>query len=123
MDIIAAGETFKRQKTVHFEVAAAPPGLNPPVPEPAAAAPEAEPSASTQAPADDVTPPAQPAPPVEQPPVAEPPQPKKASKLGLAVGVFVGVNLLLGLIGFGVWWFLKKRKAKPAEPEEDADEI
>jgi plastocyanin domain-containing protein len=30
---------------------------------------------------------------------------------------------LLGLIGFGVWWFLKKRKAKPAEPEEDADEI
>jgi len=125
MDIVAEGETFKRQKTVHFEIAAPAPGLKPPAPEPAAAEPDAQPPASPQASPEQTASPAQPATPAEQPSVAVPPQPKKASKLGVAVGIFVGVNLLLGLIGFGVWWLLKKRKAKAAEPEqeEDADEI
>ncbi len=50
LSIVAKGETFQRQKTVHFEVAAPPPGYEPPAAEPAVveepvaeAEPEAEP--------------------------------------------------------------------------------
>jgi uncharacterized protein HemX len=48
-------------------------------------------------------------------PVAEQ---KKSLSLGLALGVFGAINVLLAGIGFGVWWLMKKRR-KPAV--EDAD--
>ena len=38
-----------------------------------------------------------------------------------AIGMFIGVNVLLGLIGFGVWWFLKKRKQKAAAEDDEED--
>lgn len=136
IDIIAESETFKRQATVHFEVAQAPVDLQAaaapePQPEPVAepepepaAEPEPEPQPEVQAVNESepqATAEAQ-APPEEAAPAAEAvAEKKKGIDLGMAVGVFVGVNLLLGLIGFGVWWFLKKRKQKSAD-QQDTDE-
>lgn len=133
IDIIAESQTFKRQKTVHFEVAAAPVSLEIPskaepevVPEPEEMVePELEPAAEPEQPA--IEPEAE-VPPVadevteESEPATEPePTKKKGINMGMAIGVFVGVNVLLGLIGFGVWWFLKKRKQK-AVTDDDAEE-
>ncbi len=42
--------------------------------------------------------------------------------MGLAIGVFAGVNLLLGGIGFAVWWFLKKRKKSGGDEEEENED-
>jgi von Willebrand factor type A domain len=125
-DLIAESETFKRQKTVHFEVQAPPPGSQPaqPAPAPAEQAPAAE---AQTAPDADVQPSAGPEPPATTPeePAAAPPAPEPAKKginLGVAIGIFFGVNLLLVGIGFSVWWFMKKRKQKAAAPAEPADE-
>ena len=131
ISIIAEGETFQRQKTVHFEVAAPPVSLQQPATEPGAevveeAAPEPEPvpepetAAEPEPEAAEVAP--EPAPEAEPAPAAEPKK-KKGISLGLAIGVFVGVNLLLGGIGFGIWWFLKKRKQGAADADnEDENE-
>lgn len=123
MDLIAEGETFKRQKTVHFEVVPRPAGatsaVTEPPPEPAAAPqPDTQPApeAQTEPPAAALEPQAD-----AEPQVTETPA-KKGIGLGIAIGVFLGVNLLLGLIGFGVWWFLKKRKQKTTVTEGDGDE-
>lgn len=127
IDIIAKGETFSRQTTVHFEVAEAPvdlKGTAPPAaveptqPEPAAQ-PEPKPEQKAE-PEKTAEPIAEAEPPIEEPaPAADTAPPKKKGiNLGLAIGLFLAVNILLGLIGFGVWWFLKKRKQKSAEPEE-----
>lgn len=137
IDIIAESETFKRQKTVHFEVSAPPPSLalpEPATPEPKAA-PAPEPPAEPEPPAaEEVTEPepeveAEPEPVPEEEvaeeavePASEEKSEKKGINMGLAIGVFVGVNVLLGLIGFGVWWFLKKRKQKAAEKDDDDDD-
>jgi hypothetical protein len=57
---------------------------------------------------------------VEQPPPSEE---KKGVNLALVAGVFIGLNLLLGAIGFGVWWFLKKRnKTAAGDGENDEGE-
>jgi len=137
LSIIAQGETFQRQKTVHFEVASPPVSLA--APEPAAeAAAEPEPKAAPEA-APQAEPVAEAEPATEAPPEAEAEiepesadavateeeQPKKKKmSLGLAIGVFAGVNLLLAAIGVGVWWFLKKRKKAGGEDEtaEEAEE-
>ncbi len=132
IDIIAESETFKRQKTVHFEVdqppvdlqAAAKPAVAEVVNEPESE-PESRPDVLPEP-----TPEAEGTPAVEEevaaeeaaPPAGEAPKKKGGINLGLAIGVFVGVNLLLGLIGFGVWWFLKKRKQKAAGQDEENDE-
>ncbi|VAW82396.1 hypothetical protein MNBD_GAMMA13-1742 [hydrothermal vent metagenome] len=124
IDIIAESETFKRQKTVHFEVAAAPASLEvpPAVEAEPEAAPEPEEKAETEIDAkpvadeaDEVTEKAE--------PIAgqKPKKKKKGVNIGMAIGVFVGVNMLLGLIGFGVWWFLKKRKQKAAADGNDEE--
>lgn len=116
IDLIAEGETFTRQKTVHFEVEAAPAGTQP-APVPAeAAAPEPAAEADPQPQSEVETAPAAEEPPVEAAevePQAEP-QKKPGMKLGFAIGIFFGVNLLLVGIGVGLWWFLKKRKHKAA---------
>jgi hypothetical protein len=131
LSIVAKGETFQRQKTVHFEVAAPPPQLS------AAGAaatqpaetPAAEPQPQAEAPAEpqaEASTEAQPEAEPEAEPQAEPetpPQPaaeaEEGINLGLAIGVFVGINVLLGLVGFGVWWLLKKRRNKPAAGEDE----
>jgi hypothetical protein len=122
IQIVAQGETFQRQKTVHLEVTAAAAGGQPPVPavpqpDPAPE-PVSEPPPVPQAAAETADPPAQPAGEQEtqpDPPLAET---KKSLSLGLALGVFGAINVLLAGIGFGVWWLVKKRR-KPAF--EDAD--
>ncbi len=136
IDLIAESQTFTRQKTVHFEVAATPASgaqeasdetppaaasASPPPPaapdEVVAAVPEAgedvppEADSETQAKAQAKA--AQPEAPTEK---------KKSFKLGAAIGVFVGINLLLVALGFALWWFLKKRKQKAAAASDETDE-
>ncbi len=121
IDIIAEGETFKRQKTVHFEVAPRPADLKTAAVEPSPAA-AAEPQPDVQ-PAADVMPESEvPAEPQAEAVEAPPAKKKKGLSLGVAIGVFVGVNLLLALLGLGTWWLLKKRKQKASVPEEGAEE-
>ena len=140
LSVIVEGETFRRQKTVHFEVAA---------PSPIQALPQAETESEPvipQQPAEPVKEPlAEPEPeavmeepeepvlaavaesPVEEQAAAEqaaaPPAKKKGVSMGVAIGLFLGINLLLALIGLGVWWFLKKRKQKAVDdkPVEDGE--
>ena len=126
LSLIAKGETFQRQKTVHFEVAAAPPGLEAPAPEPAeipepVAEPEPE---AVPEPEPEVAAEPEPEPELSEPESNTEPVEKEGMNLGLAIGVFVGVNLLLGGIGFAVWWFLKRRKksAGAGENENEDDE-
>jgi Mg-chelatase subunit ChlD len=114
IDIIADGETFSRQKTVHFEVE--PPPVEslalavPPVAEPAAEPQPAEPEPAV---ADEAP----------EPPAAAAPAKKMRLNLGAAIGIFIAVNLVLGLVGFGAWWLVKKRKQKArAETEVEDNE-
>lgn len=126
IQIVAQGETFQRQKTVHLEVAAAAAGGETPAqavtqPEPApepAPEPVREPQAAPQAVPEAMHPPAETT--AEQEAQAEQPvaDKKKSLSLGRALGVFGAINVLLAGIGFGVWWLMKKRR-KPAV--EDAD--
>jgi len=130
--IIAESETFQRQKTVHFEVAPTPAGLPKPEPEePVQAEPQSEPDVVAEPEPEPAPEPDKAA--VEQAAAPEAPpekdseqqaQPeKKGVNLALVAGVFVGVNLLLGAIGFGVWWFLKKRnKTDNADAENEEGE-
>ena len=137
INLIAESETFSRQKTVHFEVQALPPDLAPPA---VVDTPEPEPVTKRE-------PVAEPEPVVEDVEAVEAPeaaaneeevvdkdgeeaeQPEKEKMgLGMAIGIFAGINILLGVIGFGVWWFLKRRKkgaeddAEDDEADEEADE-
>jgi hypothetical protein len=116
--IIVEGETFQRQKTVHFDIAPLPAGSPKPeqkeqaltesqaeqkakpepTPEPAPDKAAAEQAAGSEvAPEEDSE---------QQPQPAK----KKDVHLGLVAAVFMGINLLLGATGFAVWWLLKKRK-------------
>ena len=132
IDIVAESETFKRQKTVHFEVAPPPPTLDAPAPvveepvveTPPERAPEPEPAPVEPEPAPEPEEEAEtePAEMAEETAAEEDAKPKKKGiNMALAIGVFIGVNILLAAIGFGVWWFLKKRKQKAAAAD-DADE-
>ena len=119
IQIVAQGETFQRQKTVHLEVASeAPTGTAvQPVPQPAPALPaEPEPEAAPEAPAETAAE-------QESPPERPLMEKKKSVSLGLALGVFGAINLLLAGIAGGVWWVLKKRR-KPgvADAELEAQE-
>ncbi len=130
IELIAESQTFKRQKTLHFEVKAPTentPAAAPAAPESAAAEPAETttpaPAAPSEAPVTEPQPqtPEEAAP--EPAPVETPPAAKKEVHLGLAIGVFIGVNLLLVALGFGLWWFLKKRKrAAEAQAESDDDD-
>ncbi len=120
IQLVAEGETFKRQKTVHLEVSAPPPGAAVAQPEPAA-----EPQVPESQPLPEVAPAAEP--PAVAPAMAETEQPQapeaeqeKGVGLGLALGIFAAINLLLGGIAFGVWWFLKMR-GKPVGANADAE--
>ncbi|MGB5537447.1 MAG: choice-of-anchor X domain-containing protein, partial [Thiogranum sp.] len=123
--IIVEGETFQRQKTVHFEIAPRPAGLPKPELEEKAEAqpaheqkaePEPEPdnAVAEQAAGPGVTP-------QEDPEQQPQPEKKKDVHLGLVAGVFMGINLLLGAIVFAVWWFLKKRKKSDSAEADDEE--
>ena len=129
ISIIVEGETFKRQKTVHFEIAQRPAGLPKPELEEQAEAqpapeqkaepepePEPEPdnAVAAQAAGPGVTP-------QEDPEQQPQPEKKKDVHLGLVAGVFMGINLLLGAIVFAVWWFLKKRKKSDSAEADDEE--
>ena len=135
--IIAEGETFKRQKTVHFEVAPIPAASAETQPEPeeplqldtdteqktepdaeAQPKPESEPenrtAAQTGEPDEAAAEEAQ-----------QQAQPDKKLNLLLVTAVFIGINLLLGAIVLGVWWFLNKRDrgdVAEADSEEGSEE-
>jgi Mg-chelatase subunit ChlD len=136
--IIAESETFQRQKTVHFEVEPLPAALaKPEGEEPVQTEPQPEPDQNAKPETEpDVAAEPEPEPEPEnaeaeqevaaeeaaeegseqQPPLEK----KKDVSLVLVVGVFMGINLLLGAIGFAVWWFLKKRKkADSADADEE----
>jgi len=126
ISLIAKSETFSRQKTVHFEVQPLPANLAAPAPEPEAEPepvkdpePEAEPPVAEEEPetkaSDDEAV-------AEEPADEEGDTPKtKKMSLGFAIGIFAGINVVLGAIGFGIWWFLKRRK-KGADDESEDDE-
>ena len=138
IDIVAESETFKRQKTVHFEVAPPPATLDAPAPvveepavetppepapepEPAPAPVEPEPEQDVETEPADTAEEAETGSDEETTPEEDAKPKKKGVNMVLAIGVFIGVNVLLGAIGFGIWWFLKKRKQKAAA-KDDADE-
>ncbi|MEN8761419.1 MAG: VWA domain-containing protein [Thiogranum sp.] len=127
--LLVEGETFQRQKTVHFEIAPTPAGSAKPEQEQPAETEaqieqEAEPE-PTPEPTQDVAAAEQAADPVpapeEDPEPQVQPEKKKDVSLGLVAGVFMGINLLFAVIGFAVWWLLKKRN-KTDEAEAGADE-
>jgi hypothetical protein len=130
LSLIVTSATFQRQKTLHFQVDAAAGAAVVTTPEPVTL-PEPEPEATVEAEAEKA-PESEPEPEAEiaaPEPAVEPeasvaePEEEQGLNLVLALGVFAGINVLLGLIGFAVWWFLKKRKkADDAEVEEDAEE-
>ena len=123
LSLRAIGETFEREKTINFNIAVPqekvdePPEQAPisepktepvPVPEPEiVAAPEVSEESTNKNP--------------------DAPKPETTEKVdegmgvGAVIGIFMGINLLLGLIGTGIWWFLKRRN-KPAESEEETDQ-
>jgi hypothetical protein len=116
--IIVEGETFQRQKTVHFDIAPLPAGSpKPEQEEQALTEPQAEQKAKpepTPEPAPDKAAAEQAAGSEVAPEEDSEQQPQPAKKkdvhLGLVAAVFMGINLLLGATGFAVWWLLKKRK-------------
>ena len=131
LSMLARGATFQRQKTVYFDVAPPPEAAadTPETPEPPAEpepAPVPEPEQAEPAPAQEPEQQAGPEPAAEAQdeeaePAVEPKPKKKGVNLVMAIGIFVGVNLLLAALGGGIWWFLKKRK-KPADGEDDEDQ-
>ena len=135
IDLIAQGETFSRQKTIHFEVQAPPPGLSAPVPKPVAEAPQQK-SVIEPEPVPEAASPVVEEPPAqavvkdektaEKSPADEASDAKKPAKkkmnLGIAIGIFAGINIVLGGIGFAVWWFMKRRKKKADDASEDDED-
>jgi len=129
--LIVEGETFQRQKTVHFEIAPTPAGSPKPEQEQQA---ETEPQTEQEAepePTPEPTPDIAAAEQAAGPELApeEDPEPqlqpakKKDVSLVLVAGVFMGINLLFGVIGFAVWWLIKKRnKADHAEAGDEEGE-
>ncbi|WP_455234254.1 VWA domain-containing protein [Thiogranum longum] len=134
ISIIAESETFQRQKTVHLDVVAPPAELATAKPEPdvvpeteqqAAPPPESESPPEVEPQAEPDTEPeatAEDAADTDEPPAQAAPKKKKGVGMGVAIGIFAAVNLLLVAIGLGVWWFLKKRnKGSVVEEADEAD--
>ena len=122
LSLRAIGETFKREKIINFNIATPQEGADEhPAPEPE---PELEPVPETEPVSEPEITPEVSEEPVDKKP--EDPKPEAIEKddegmgVGAVVGIFMGINLLLGLIGAGIWWILKRRN-KPAESEEETD--
>lgn len=136
LSLRAIGETFKREKTINFDIAK--PGeasvipddvgaveqegekeayIKPvpdPVKEPAAEPEETTPDENGKTENE-----------VKEIPGAGPEQTaNEKPATAVVVGIFVGINVLLALIGGGVWWFLKRRKKsqEATDPEVADDE-
>jgi cbb3-type cytochrome oxidase subunit 3 len=116
--VIARSPTFERSRSAFFKVQEPAEPVTEPAPEPEAVpAPEPEPEPEVETPEPVLE---------EEIIVAEPEE--EGGKLGMILGVFLGVNLLLIVIGGGVWWFLRRRKkaaaaaaVKGEEEDEDKD--
>ena len=128
ISLLVQGETFSRQKTVHFEVAPEPVKTAAPVPAEAPVDPPV-PEATTEKPEEAENVPEPATEPEPEPAAMEAPQTdqeempnKKGASMGVAIGIFAGINLLLALIGGGIWWFLKKRKSTTPDGDESDDE-
>lgn len=98
--VIATSKTFQRQQVFSFR-ATMPKEPPPPEPEPE---PKPEPEPIPE-PEPEIKPE-----PVEPPP--PPPEPEPESDLVQALIVFVAGNLILGIIGFGVFFIIKKKSKK-----------
>ncbi len=135
INLVAESETFSRQKAVHFEVQAAAPALVPPVvestPDPVPApepviAPEPEPVVEDVKPVDEPEVATSEAEAGDEEPAdaenkdTEQPEKKKLG-LGMAIGIFAAINILLGGVGFAVWWLLKRRKKGAGDDAEGAE--
>jgi hypothetical protein len=119
LKVIARSETFERSKSAYFRVAVPPAPVQPdpaPQPEPA---PKPEPETLTQS-APEPQPQSQPE------PAAEPePAPAEEPGLAMVLGIFLAINLVLALMGVGVWWFLSRRKRRQelAALDDEAEEL
>ena len=137
--IIAEGETFQRQKTVHFEIEPPAAGAAQPAPEHQAPAepgaeanrlpePQSEPEPELESELESEPEPetdnAEAADSPEEVPEQRPePAKEKGVHLGRVIAIFLGINLLLGSVGFALWWLLKKRrKTDSAEAEDTKDD-
>ena len=133
--IIAEGETFQRQKTVHFEIEPPAAGSAQPAPELQAPAepgaepnrlpePQSEPEPELESEPEPETDNAEAADSPEEVPEQRPePAKEKGVHLGRVIAIFLGINLLLGSVGFALWWLLKKRrKTDSAEAEDTKDD-
>jgi len=137
ISLIAESATFSRQKSVHFEVHPLPVDLTAPpaaeeevqVPEPVAEAepqPAPEPALQAEDNEEPVAAVAEDEDAAEEP-VDEEAETGKSTKnrkmsLGVAIGIFAAINVLLGAIGFGVWWFLKRRGKSADDASKDDDD-
>ncbi len=126
LNLIVTSATFQRQKSLHFQVEA-PDGAAPlPVPEVVPlleAEPVSEPEPEPEPELQDVGVETEVEPDAEtEAPIVQPEE--EGINLVLAMGLFVGVNVMFGAIGFGVWWFIRRRKkaAAAASDEEEAEE-
>ena len=136
LSLRAIGETFKREKTINFDIAkpgeasVIPDDVSKPeqeeekeadikpVPDPVKE-PAAEPEETTPDENSEVANEAK-----EKPDAGAEETANEKPAAAVVVGIFVGINVLLALIGGGVWWFLKRRKKsqEAAEPETADDE-
>jgi Mg-chelatase subunit ChlD len=117
--VIARGPTFERSRSAFFKVQEPMEPMEKPA---AGPEPEAVPEPEVVAPEPETETEAEPV--LEEEIISD--APEEDSRLGMILGVFLGVNLLLLLVGGGVWWYLARRRKKTAATavpkDEDEDE-
>ncbi len=130
----AIGETFKREKTINFDIAA-PDSAGEVIvaavkdtDEEPAVSPKPEPEKIPAPEADSKPVPEERKEPEEAEETSKPKPTEEESEKGPGVvavlGIFVGINVLLGMMGAGIWWLIKRRKKSvTAEDQVDLEEV